>query len=239
VTELFEYALRDCDDSDIVGITISNEVNVQDKAIGISFRKKDQMTGVEIWSVFEKVAQLNAWFNALDKLVMTVHSVKMPNGHGRGIATKGTSLETMAHLKQSITDVKAEKKCLAHALIIGIARLTNDSNYNSYRRGFKIRPAVDNLLATKGINLENGGGIPELMKFQEHFKEFRIVVFGGLNCDDIVFDGQVEYEKRINLLYDDVSKHYHVIGNLTGAMAQRYVCRGCNKGCRRGVTHKC
>ena len=31
VTDLFEYALRDCEDSDMVGITISNEVNVQDK----------------------------------------------------------------------------------------------------------------------------------------------------------------------------------------------------------------
>jgi len=38
------------------------------------------------------------------------------------------------------------------------------------------------------------------MKFQEHFKEYRIVVFWGLNCDDIVFDRQVESEKRINLL---------------------------------------
>jgi len=44
VTDLFEYALRNCIDSDMVGITISNEVNVQDRAIGISFRRKDQIT---------------------------------------------------------------------------------------------------------------------------------------------------------------------------------------------------
>jgi len=39
VTELFEYELRNCEDSGMVGITISNEVNVQDKAIGIRFLK--------------------------------------------------------------------------------------------------------------------------------------------------------------------------------------------------------
>jgi len=39
VTDLFEYALRNCNDSDMVGITIANEVNVQDKAIGM-FQKK-------------------------------------------------------------------------------------------------------------------------------------------------------------------------------------------------------
>jgi len=77
------------------------------------------------------------------------------------------------------------------------------------------------------------------MRFQEHFKEYRIVVFGGLNCEDIYFDGQGESEKRINLVYDDVKRHYHVINNITGAMARRYICKGCNKGCRRGETHKC
>jgi len=77
------------------------------------------------------------------------------------------------------------------------------------------------------------------MRFREHFKEYRIVVFGGLNCEDIYFDGQGVSEKRINLVYDDVKRHYHVINNITGAMARRYICKGCNKGCRRGETHKC
>jgi hypothetical protein len=35
VSDLFEYVLRNCDDSDMVGITISKEENEQDKAIGI------------------------------------------------------------------------------------------------------------------------------------------------------------------------------------------------------------
>ena len=83
VTDLFEYALRNCDDSDMVGITITNEVNVPDKAIGISFRRKDQMTSEVIWSVLGKVAQSNTRFYALDKLIMTVHSVKMPVGNGK------------------------------------------------------------------------------------------------------------------------------------------------------------
>jgi len=77
------------------------------------------------------------------------------------------------------------------------------------------------------------------MKFQVHLKEYRIVVFGGINCEDKYFDGQGESEKRINLVYDDAKRHYDAINNLTGAMAQRYVCRGCNKGCKRGERHKC
>ena len=49
VTELFDYALRDLEDSDMVGITISNEVEVKDRALGISFRRRDQITGDVIW----------------------------------------------------------------------------------------------------------------------------------------------------------------------------------------------
>ena len=96
---------------------------------------------------------------------------------------------------------------------------------------------VHQLLQTTGINLDRGGGIRELAQFQEHFKEYRIVVFSGLNCEKIYFDGQVESQKRINLLYDEVDHHYHVINNIKGAMAIQYVCKGCNKGCWRDVTH--
>jgi hypothetical protein len=150
----------------------------------------------------------------------------MPVVFGRVAAkTKGRPLSVMAHLKKSIVEIKAETNCLAHALIIVIAKVTNDPNYKSYRQGRKILRVVDQLLVATGIDLKDGGGIPELMKFQEHFKEYRIVVFGELHWEDIVFDRQVESEKRLNLLYDDVTCHYHVITNVTAAMAKRYVCK--------------
>ena len=44
VNDLFDYALRDVNDSDMVGITIRKEVNLQDKAMGISFRRRDQLS---------------------------------------------------------------------------------------------------------------------------------------------------------------------------------------------------
>jgi hypothetical protein len=140
----------------------------------------------------------------------------MPIGFGR-VKTKGRPLSVTAHLKKSIVEVKAETNCLAHALIIAIAK-TNDPNYKAYRQGRKILPMDDKLLETTRIDLKDGGGIQELMKFQEHFKEYRIVVYGGLNCEAIVFDGQAESEKRLNLLFDDFTYH-HVITNVTDAMA--------------------
>jgi hypothetical protein len=56
VNYLIEHALRDVAATNMVGLTIQNRVNQKDKPIGISFRRKDQLSGDVIWSVFEKVA---------------------------------------------------------------------------------------------------------------------------------------------------------------------------------------
>ena len=103
----------------MVGVTISNEVNEQDKPIGISFRRKDQLSEEVSWSMFEKVAQSNATFNA----IVVVHTIKMPVGFGRSAQrSKGRTVANLAHLKRSVIEVKAENNCLAHALIVAVPR---------------------------------------------------------------------------------------------------------------------
>ena len=137
MSDLFEYALRNCNESDIVGVVISNEVNVQDKLIGLSFGRKDQLSEEVIWSMFEKVAKLNR-FNAMERFVVVVHSVRMPVGFGgTALRTKGRQLANMAHLERNIIEVKAENNCLAHALIIALTRMNKYPNYQSYRKGYK------------------------------------------------------------------------------------------------------
>jgi len=102
VNDLFDYALRDVDDADMVGITIRNEVNLLDKPISISFRRRDQLSDEVIWSVFSKVAQSNAWYTALDRFIVVIHIVKMPVGFGkRATKSKGRPLSVMAHLKKA------------------------------------------------------------------------------------------------------------------------------------------
>jgi len=164
----------------------------------------------------------------------------MPAGFGRvALKSRGRPLSVMAHLKKSIVELMAEENCLAHALLIAIARVDNDANYKAYRQGRKIRPVVQALLKETGIDLTNGGGIPELNRFQEHFRDYKIIVYQGLGCDDIMYEGQVDSSKHLNLLYDDVERHYHVITNLTGAMAKRYIYNACHKSCGRDITHVC
>ena len=68
MNRLFEYALQNLSNSVIVGITIQNQVNQNDKPIGNSFRMTDQLYEGVLWSFFERVFQSNARFDASDSL---------------------------------------------------------------------------------------------------------------------------------------------------------------------------
>ena len=161
VNNLFDHVLENVGDADMVGITIHNEVNQSDKPVGFSFRRKDLLSPDVIWSVFDKVSKSNATFNTSDTLIVTVHSVTMPVGFGKyAIYRKGGPLAIMAHLKRSIFVVRANENSLAHALVIAIERLNSDLNYTSCRKCGKIRPIIRQLLEMAGIDLKNGGGIP-------------------------------------------------------------------------------
>jgi hypothetical protein len=72
--------------------------------------------------------------------------------------------------------VKSEKNFLAHSLIITKSRLDKDPEYNSYRRGNKIRPVVENLVQNTGNDSDNGVGIAEMEKFQEYITDYSILV---------------------------------------------------------------
>ena len=129
MNDLFEHALQNLSDSEMVGITIQNRVNQNDKLIGIIFRRKDQLAGEVTWSLVEKVSQSYFRFKGLDKLIMNVHSVRMPVGFGKpAMKSKGHPLAVMAQLKTSVVEVKAEDNCLAHA-ILAIAKAKNVPEY--------------------------------------------------------------------------------------------------------------
>jgi len=145
----------------------------------------------------------------------------------------------MVHLKRSIVEVKAVDNCWVHALVITIAKVDNDSNYESYCKIWKIRSVVRRLLETTGIDLSNGAVILEIVRFQKHFREYKKTVYQFPSCENVMFEGQVESSKRLNLLYDNVDIHYYVITNVTGTMTKQYVCKACNKECRREFTHVC
>ena len=68
--------------------------------------------------------------------------------------------------------MKASENILTHAIILAIAKVENDSDYKTYLQGRKIRPVVQTLLDKTDISLSGGGGIPEILKYQDNFREY-------------------------------------------------------------------
>ena len=93
--------------------------------------------------------------------------------------------------------MKATDNCLAYAIIIAIAKVENGPDYKAYRKGGKISPVIQKLLAETGISLTEGSGNPQLIKFQEHFRQYKITVYRGLACEDILFEGQVDSPRKL------------------------------------------
>ena len=109
--------------------------------------------------------QSNARYQALDTLTFHVRSVNMPVGFGKAETSKGRTVTTMAHLKRSVVEVNPEENCLAYALVIAVAKLTNDPDYQAYRKGRQIFPKVRDLLQASGVDLSREGGIPNNRHF--------------------------------------------------------------------------
>jgi hypothetical protein len=176
ITALTEYLVREVPGRDMVGLRIRNTENLQDKAIGISLRRRDQLKPDMVWSVLGKVVQNNARFALTDRLEVHLDHVRMPAGNvRRAEKTKGRTIDVLSAVKRSIVVVKAAILCLAHALVIAIARVDNDPKYKSYRNGYGLTQPVEDLLKASGVDLSNGGGLEELCQFQQHLSDYKLL----------------------------------------------------------------
>ena len=138
ITALTDYLVGEVAGRDLVGLRIRNTENVEDKVVGISLRRRDQLKPDVVWDVLGKVIQSNARFALCDQLEVHLDHVRMPAGNGKAAEkTKGRPIGLMSAIKKSIVTVKAAFLCLAHALIIAMARVNGDPNYASYRDGYK------------------------------------------------------------------------------------------------------
>ena len=238
ITAITDYLVDKVPDRDLVGLRIRNTENVQDKVVGISLRRRDQLKPDVVWAVLGKVIQSNARFGLSDRLEVHLDHVRMPVGNGRmAEKTKGRSLDVLSAIKKSIIAVKAAFLCLAHALVIAMARVNSDPKYKSYSNGYGLNKPVEDLLKASGVDLFNGGGLEELQQFQDYLSDNKIVVFDGLSPDRLIFSENSLSDKKLYLLYDSDNGHYNVITNIKAVMAKRCICNACDT--LYDKTHKC
>jgi len=52
ITTLTNYVVNEVNNRDLVGMSIRNTENVQDKVVGVSFRRRDQLKPDLVWEFF-------------------------------------------------------------------------------------------------------------------------------------------------------------------------------------------
>ena len=168
-TALTNYILDDVPGRDLLDLRIRNTENLQDKLVGISLRRRDQLKPDVVWGILAKVIQSNARFALSDRLEVHLDHVRMPAGKGRmAEKTKGGSFDVMSAIKKSIVRVKAAVNCLAYALLIAMTRINGDPKYKSYNKVYELNKPVEELLDFSCVDLSNGRGFHELRLVQEH-----------------------------------------------------------------------
>jgi hypothetical protein len=81
ITAQTDYLARGVKDCDCVGLKITNTENATDKAMWLSFRRRDQLKPDIIMELLEKVIQSNARFGLSDRLEISFDCVRLPSGN--------------------------------------------------------------------------------------------------------------------------------------------------------------
>ena len=77
--------------------------------------------------------------------------------------------------QKSIFKMKAGNLCLAHALIIAIARVHADHKYKSCRYGYGMKQPVQNHIIASGLDKTNGVWFKEIQPSQIIFRTIKLL----------------------------------------------------------------
>lgn len=230
--------------ADRVGI---NFANVSDDKLNFafSFRRFDQYNAELVLNGLEIVIQSNSKFFIDDCLVVRVDHVTVPVGFGRRTHVGKSTAEYFKIHKSTIFNpvLKPEHStiCLAVAIVIAQAYATDINQYNflTYIRNYEsMIQSATNLCQNANVDLSNGGGIDEIIQFQDYIGcDFRITVFSSRDGKKKYFKScHTDYKYVINLLLD--CEHYSVILKPTAAFATQYFCDHCSTCYSERFGHK-
>ena len=122
--------MNDVPGTDLLGLRIRNTQNLQDKVVGISLRRRDQVKPDVVWGVLAKVVQNNSRFGLTDRLEVYLEHVMMPNGNGR-VNTNGLTFDVKSAIKRIIFRLKVALSCWRMHLLSQWLELmvTQSTNY--------------------------------------------------------------------------------------------------------------
>lgn len=227
------------DPSDKIGFTFDSG-NFERGQGWLNFKDASEVAVDDVWGALEKIFQSNSKGLDTDMFTVTVTTIKMPKGCGRREKKAYNTFQEECNARSGIvTIINKDNLCLPRALVVGMAYATKDPKYNKIRDSKKIQKEKAEKVCVDAdvvIGVE-GAGIPEIIKFQEYLKNYKISVYdySGMG-KSLLFEGP-DAPLKINLLYHE--GHFNLITSLTSAFACSYYCEACHMPYDHKDKHRC
>lgn len=244
--DLIEQMKSEAQPGDYLGLTLKS-LNLKRQDPGyIGFQPANQVNGNDVWGLFGGIIQSNAQsITSCDTFKVEVTRINLPVGSGGNRKRPGyynNFSEECISRKGIITIKNSDNLCLPRALVVGKAHAKKNPLLAAIRmnKGNRQTIRAKTLMAKARVVIpQHGAGIPELEKFQDHLRKYKITVYNyGTKGREVYFEGDnPDANLKINLLYHE--GHYNVITSLTGAFSCDYYCQACHVPYEKRGEHRC
>ena len=212
--------------------------------ISLPFCSLEELTTEKVLSQVEKVVQSNEEFRLNDTVNIDLIRVEMSQGSGKTKVRRQTwGIRDYLKKKQSVITINnKDDTCLARALVVSIARIEKDPQYNH------VRDSSRHIQRERAFDLHEAANVPlgpcglkEVNLFQQHLAQYQIIVVSGDQNNSIIYPphppANPNPEKSIYLYYQ--ANHFDVITKLPGFLNTNYFCHQCHKGYDHTTDHLC
>ena len=211
--------------------------------IAIPFLPLEKLTTEKVLSHVEKVIQSNEEFCLNDTVTVNIIRVEIPQGSGRRNFKRNiVNIREYLKKKQSVITINNKDNfCLARALVVGIAKIEKDPQYN------QIRDARGSIQFERALDLHQAANVPlrpcglnEVNLFQQHLTNYQIIVVSGDHNNAIIYPSEppgTDEKPTLALYYHN--NHFDTITTLPGFLNRSYFCRRCHKAYSNTTDHVC
>lgn len=258
LNSIFHLVTADRDPTDYIGITLHSEFFRQGP-VGLSFRPISNFSIEDLWHIVYSVIQSNTDFTINETLVVSAALVTLPAGSG-----KQSNILTHENVKKrSILQINnSDSLCLPRSLVTAVAHALRGQDragaFHDYwetircSRSVEQRERAQELVRDARVTMpENGCGLFEIQRFQNHLALDRIAIVvynfqtfgrGGrplFDGTDYVRNSFGNVQFTLNIMYYENARHYRPILNLVAASGCRKYCVPCNQGYNNYQGHRC
>jgi hypothetical protein len=233
-------------ETDYIGFTLTS-LNLQTDRPGyVAYQPVNKVDEDTLWNIFGSIIQSNAEsIKSTDTFRVEATRVNLPTGSGkRRPGYYNNFIEECCARSGIVTIKNMDNLCLARALVVAkaYAKKKDRRTLDRLRKDSKKLQTIKakSLIAKARVEIpEDGAGIQELQKFQDHLKKYNIVVYNYNNKGrDVYFDGtNPNAVLKINLLF--CNGHYNVITSLTSAFCCNFYCESCHTPYDHKLQHRC